>query len=245
MFFTYPLEVIRVRLAFETKTQGRTTTLRGICRKIYHERTSTAMGDAMGTVLTKTGAGSVAAPAAGAGPGTAVGDGVLGSAGSTRVVTLSGLPNFFRGFTATMCGMLPYAGASFLVHDGMSDVLRHPLFAAWTTIPSSSSAGGSRTAVSDKPPQLKYWAELSAGGVAGLVSQTVSYPLEVIRRRMQVGGVVGDGHRLGMGEVAGRIWRESGWRGFFVGLGIGYAKVIPLAATSFFVYERAKWKLGI
>jgi solute carrier family 25 protein 16 len=62
---------------------------------------------------------------------------------------------------------------------------------------------------------------------------------------MQVGGVVGDGHRLGIAEVAKRIYMERGWRGFFVGLTIGYVKVIPLAATSFYAYERGKYYLGI
>jgi len=78
-----------------------------------------------------------------------------------------------------------------------------------------------------------------------LVSQTASYPLEVIRRRMQVGGAIGDGHRLTIAETARRIWFERGWRGFFVGLTIGYVKVIPMVATSFYVYERSKWLLGI
>jgi solute carrier family 25 protein 16 len=48
-----------------------------------------------------------------------------------------------------------------------------------------------------------------------------------------------------MGEVAKRIYFERGWRGFFVGLTIGYVKVIPLAATSFYAYERGKYYLGI
>jgi solute carrier family 25 protein 16 len=135
--------------------------------------------------------------------------------------------------------MLPYAGSSFLAHDTMSDVMRHPMLAPVTTIP------GTDRPEKNKPAQLKAWAELTTGGIAGFVSQTVSYPLEVIRRRMQVGGVVGDGHRLRIGEVAGRIWMERGWRGFFIGLGIGYVKVIPMVATSFFIYERAKWYLGI
>ena len=77
-----------------------------------------------------------------------------------------------------------------------------------------------------------------------MVSQTAAYPLEVTRRRMQVGGAVGDGHRLGMGETTATIWRERGWRGFFVGLGIGYVKVVPMVAVSFFVYERGKVVLG-
>jgi solute carrier family 25 protein 16 len=62
---------------------------------------------------------------------------------------------------------------------------------------------------------------------------------------MQVGGAVGDGHRLGMGETARRIWAERGLRGFFVGLGIGYLKVVPMVAVSFWTYERGKVWLGI
>ena len=62
---------------------------------------------------------------------------------------------------------------------------------------------------------------------------------------MQVGGAVGDGHRLGMVETAGKVWRDNGWRGFWVGLTIGYIKVVPMAAASFFVYERMKIVLGV
>lgn len=213
VFCTYPLEVIRVRLAFETKRDSRNT-LRHICSKIYNERPRGAAAAAI----------------------------------ADHAVPLVGLTNFYRGFTATLWGMLPYAGSSFLVHDAASDFLRSHRFAGVTTIPGSEGGGHSYshpTNNPDKPAQLKYWAELGAGGFAGFVSQTVSYPLEVIRRRMQVGGVVGDGHRLRMGEVAGRIWAERGVRGFFVGLGIGYMKVVPMVATSFLVYERAKWYLGI
>ena len=207
VFFTYPLEVLRVRLAFETKREGRST-LRSICRKIYYEHPPPPRG------LSAVGPAAV-------------------------VVPQYGLANFFRGFTPTMWGMLPYAGASFLAHDSASDALRLPALAPLTTVP------GTARPDAGKPAQLKYWAELATGGFAGFVSQTVSYPLEVIRRRMQVGGVVGDGHRLRMGETARIIWAERGWRGFFVGLGIGYVKVVPMVATSFFAYERAKFYLGI
>lgn len=62
---------------------------------------------------------------------------------------------------------------------------------------------------------------------------------------MQVSGAVGDGHRLRIAETARTIWRERGLKGFFVGLTIGYIKIVPMAATSFFVYERMKVWLGI
>jgi solute carrier family 25 protein 16 len=218
VFCTYPLEVIRVRLAFETQAEQRSS-FASIVRKIYGETP----------------------PPTSHNPSNAV------TASATHVVEKvtprSGLSNFFRGFTPTLLGMIPYAGASFLTHDTMSDVMRYPRLAPYTTLPHTSREES--TSTTHKPAQLRYWAELTTGGVAGFVSQTVSYPLEVIRRRMQVGGVVGDGHRLGIGEVAKRIYFERGWRGFFVGLTIGYVKVIPLAATSFYAYERGKYYLGI
>ena len=151
----------------------------------------------------------------------------------------SGLVNFYRGFSSTLAGMLPYAGMSFLTHDVATDLLRSPAVAPYSTTTLSSGQD------SDRLPVLKYWAELLAGGSAGLVSQTTAYPFEIIRRRMQVGGAVGDGHMLGMAETAKRVWLERGWRGFFVGLGIGYFKVVPMVAVSFFTYERMKVVLGV
>jgi solute carrier family 25 protein 16 len=222
VFFTYPLELIRVRLAFETKKEGRSS-LRSICKQIYHERHYTKLGlpaaDAAGaSVSAVRGAVASAAPA---------------------LAPSFGLANFYRGFSPTLLGMLPYAGMSFLTHDTVGDLLRHPAIAQYTTLPKPENSPPG------KPAPLRSWAELSAGGIAGVVSQTASYPLEVIRRRMQVGGAVGDGHRMRVGETARLIMRERGFRGFFVGLTIGYAKVMPMAAAAFYTYERLKMWFGI
>lgn len=182
VFFTYPLEVIRVRLAFETRASHRST-LRSICAQLYREPTRS-------------------------------------------VAPLEGLSNFYRGFSPTVLGMLPYAGISFLTHDMASDFLRSPKVAPWTTSQGADELGrhGGRR------PILKAWAELVSGGFAGLVAQTASYPLEVIRRRMQVSGAVGEGRGLRIGETAAEIWRRAGVRGYFVGLSIGYVKVVPMVA---------------
>jgi solute carrier family 25 (mitochondrial carrier protein), member 16 len=222
VFFTYPLEVIRVRLAFETKRDSRSS-LSSICRSIYHEQ-------------------PVRKPVAPVLPGApAVISDLATSAAETAqaVAPRSGVVNFYRGFSPTMLGMIPYAGVSFLTHDTCGDLLRRPALAPWTTLPQP------RNAPPGKAPPLRSWAELLAGGVAGLVSQTASYPLEIVRRRMQVGGAVGDGHRMRIAETAGLIMREKGVPGFFVGLTIGYAKIIPMAAVSFYTYERMKSYFGI
>lgn len=70
-------------------------------------------------------------------------------------------------------------------------------------------------------------ADLSCGAIAGAVSQTASYPFEVVRRRMQVGGARG-GVGVSWRESVKGIYGQKGWRGFWVGLSIGYLKVIPM-----------------
>ena len=227
VFFTYPLEIIRVRLAFETRRDSQRASLSRICNQIYHEHPSIPHSSS-----------SVATAASSSAPGT-----VAATAADTlgKVTPRSGLINFYRGFSPTLVGMLPYAGMSFLTHDTVGDWLRSPMLAPHTTLPPKPGSPASST----ERPRLNNPAQLTAGALAGLVSQTASYPLEVIRRRMQVGGAVGDGKMLGMRETATRIWAERGLGGFFVGLGIGYLKVVPMVAVSFWVYERSKGWLGI
>jgi solute carrier family 25 protein 16 len=135
----------------------------------------------------------------------------------TSYPVIGGLTNFYRGFSPTILGMFPYAGISFLMHDISGDWLRKNGYTKEGTTKSGK-------------PVLWVTAELASGGLAGMAGQTASYPLEVIRRRMQVGGAMGDVRFPGMAETAARIFRENGVRGFFVGLSIGYAKVIPMVA---------------
>lgn len=202
VFFTYPLEVIRVRLAFETRQ--RKLSIRDICTEMFSERSQPP-----------------------------------GSQAKTRS-TLTGLSNFYRGFSPTLAGMLPYAGVSFLSHDWISDLLRDPRISKHTMLYDAHKSDTRHT----RPP-LYIWAELTAGGLAGMLSQTASYPLEVVRRRMQVSGAVGSGKSVGFWECTREIMGTKGFRGFYVGLTIGYIKVVPMVACSFYVYERMKYYLEI
>ena len=194
MFFTYPLEVIRVRLAFETKKEGKSSSLKEICKRIH--------GETLGYSASSSGRP------------------IFGVASPSKLTNpISGLANFYRGFVPTVLGMLPYAGISFLTHDMMGDWLRSDKVAYYTTlspIPNSDSAYQDF----EHKRVLKVWAQLLAGGFAGLCSQTASYPLEIIRRRMQVGGAVGNGKFLKLVDTARAIWRTGGFKGFFVGLSV-------------------------
>lgn len=129
-----------------------------------------------------------------------------------------------------MLGILPYAGTSFLTHDLLRDWLRTPVLAPYTLEAPSST-------------KLTTVAQLSCGAVAGIVAQTVSYPIDIIRRRIQVGSVVDT--KPGILKTAQGIFLERGVRGFYVGLTIGYVKMAPMVATSFYVYDRMKRFLGL
>ncbi|CAG8889866.1 unnamed protein product [Penicillium egyptiacum] len=138
--------------------------------------------------------------------------------------------HLYQGITPTMLGILPYAGTSFLTHDQVRDLLRSPTFAPYTLEAPSST-------------RLTAFAQLSCGAVAGIVAQTVSYPIDILRRRVQVASVVGT--QSGILETIQRIYLERGVRGFYVGLTIGYVKMAPMVATSFYVYDRMKRFLGL
>jgi solute carrier family 25 (mitochondrial carrier protein), member 16 len=199
VFFTYPLEVVRVRLAFETQNSGRIS-FPTICSRIYHERDNPVPTRSSLQPLPTT-----APPQAPSIP---------------RHTPLFGISNFYRGFTATIVGMIPYAGVSFWAHDAVGDVLRSKTFAPYALAPVAP-----RNEREVRHPKLKNQWEAVAGGLAGLLAQTSSYPIEVVRRRMQVGGAVGNHEMKGAWQTVKSIYSTAGIRGFYIGLSIGYIKV--------------------
>ena len=93
--------------------------------------------------------------------------------------------------------------------------------------------------------------KMQCGALSGLVAQTLSYPLEVTRRRMQTIGILPSGQsaisELGVQETAGRpasmvttmrlLFNEQGFRGMFKGVSMNWMKG-PLAfSISFTVFD--------
>lgn len=212
--FTYPLELIRVRLAFETHHdfRDRSSLLRTI-RQIYLEP----------PIPLKTGSGTTPNPSTTTSPAT------TSSAASTPTLRAPSLANFYRGIFPTLIGIVPYAGTSFF----MWGLLKRDLLPAYL---SPSTLSRHRTFV-----------DLFAGGLAGAIGQTAAYPLDIVRRRMQVGPALYGGQRgrAGFWDTAKGVYTGQGWRGFFVGLSIGYLKVIPLNAVSFTTWQGMKGVLGL
>ena len=72
-------------------------------------------------------------------------------------------------------------------------------------------------------------ANLLLGGMAGIVAATVCYPLDTIRRRMQMKGVV-YANQL---DAFAKIYAGEGLRGFYRGWAANTMKVVPQNAIRF------------
>ena len=142
--------------------------------------------------------------------------------------TEGGMSGLYRGLAPTLVGIIPYAGLSFYCFEvTKSLVLQH--------------CGWARRPEQDGSVTLSVPAKLLCGGVAGALAQTASYPLDVARRRMQLGQLSG-----GMLSVMLATYREAGLvRGLFRGMSINYMRAVPMTAVSFSVYETMKQMMGL
>ncbi len=66
---------------------------------------------------------------------------------------------------------------------------------------------------------------LMCGGAAGLISSTATFPLDLIRRRMQLEGQAGTRRYKGYADVARSVMANGGLRGFYAGILPEYFKV--------------------
>ncbi|KAJ8945568.1 hypothetical protein NQ314_009189 [Rhamnusium bicolor] len=86
-------------------------------------------------------------------------------------------------------------------------------------------------------------AKLICGGLAGAAAQSVSYPLDVTRRRMQLAMMNPDTHHFAKGMIStlSKIYNDHGvMKGLYRGMSINYMRAIPMVAVSFSVYELCK-----
>lgn len=131
--------------------------------------------------------------------------------------TEGGLRGLYRGCIPTSMGVAPYVAFNFFFYE---------------------QACGFLTAHDGTPPSPLL--KLLCGAWAGAISQTLTYPLDVVRRRMQVAGMANS--TLGYHDKNGvdairNIVRRSGIRGLYFGLIPNLLKVAPSMGTSFFTYE--------
>lgn len=86
--------------------------------------------------------------------------------------------------------------------------------------------------------ELGTFRTLLYGGISGICAEATTYPLEVLRRQLQLQGA--RGIKLGLGETIKQILQQGGPGAFYAGLLPSSMQVIPSAALSYYVYEVCK-----
>ncbi|KAJ6698859.1 SOLUTE CARRIER FAMILY 25 [Salix purpurea] len=140
----------------------------------------------------------------------------------SKTLKESGLRGLYRGVAPSLYGIFPYAGLKFYFYEEMK---RH--------VPEERK----------KDIVVK----MVCGSVAGLLGQTFTYPLDVVRRQMQVQrlSVSNNAELKGTMETLVMIVQNQGWKQLFSGLSINYLKVVPSVAIGFTVYDLVKASLRV
>lgn len=159
------------------------------------------------------------------------------------IVQQEGLNALYKGWLPSVLGVIPYVGLNFAVYETLKDWLLQQ-----------------KGLKNDQ--DLSVTTRLTCGAIAGSVGQTVAFPLDVVRRRLQVSGwqgakeVTGDALQnvtkkkgvttyTGMVDCFVKTVQEEGVRALFRGLMPNYLKVAPSIAIAFVTYEQCKKGLGV
>ncbi|KAM3711903.1 hypothetical protein ACB098_01G144400 [Castanea mollissima] len=147
----------------------------------------------------------------------------------------------YRGWLPSVIGVIPYVGLNFAVYESLKDWLIQ-------TKPFGLAENS----------ELSVTTRLACGAAAGTVGQTVAYPLDVIRRRMQMVGwkdassvLTADGKSktpleyTGMVDAFRKTVRHEGFGALYKGLVPNSVKVVPSIAIAFVTYEVVKDVLGV
>ncbi|KAK6532902.1 mitochondrial thiamine pyrophosphate transporter [Arthrobotrys megalospora] len=154
-----------------------------------------------------------------------------------------GFRGFYRGGGAAVVQIVPYMGLFFGSYEGVKAGLQqllspveflpnsnyHPVLAGLLSI--FSGSGGGVDAIS--------------GVLGGIIAKTGVFPLDTIRKRLQVQGptrgryVHGDIPVYeGVIRCGREVVRREGWRGLYRGLTVSLVKAAPASAVTMWTYGR-------
>lgn len=124
------------------------------------------------------------------------------------IMAEGGARTFFKGYVPTLLSLSPFIGINFATFD----ILKKTAF--------PNGDGGTLST-------------LGLGATAGIFAQTCCFPLDTVRRRMQLKGVT----YTSTGNAFVTILKEEGITGFYKGMAPNAVKVIPNNAIRFLVYD--------
>ncbi|CAK9042453.1 Calcium-binding mitochondrial carrier protein SCaMC-1 (Mitochondrial ATP-Mg/Pi carrier protein 1) (Mitochondrial Ca(2+)-dependent solute carrier protein 1) (Small calcium-binding mitochondrial carrier protein 1) (Solute carrier family 25 member 24), partial [Durusdinium trenchii] len=131
----------------------------------------------------------------------------------------NGLRTFYKGYTPAMLSLSPFIAINFASFDTLK---------TWYY----GDVKMSKKELQQRNPAVI----LGLGATAGIIAQTACYPLDTVRRRMQLAGKT----YSSTANAFATILKEEGFLGFYKGMSANAMKVVPNNAIRFAAYEVLK-----
>ncbi|XP_070272050.1 mitochondrial adenyl nucleotide antiporter SLC25A23 isoform X2 [Myotis yumanensis] len=142
-----------------------------------------------------------------------------------RIMEREGPRAFYHGYLPNLLGIIPYAGIDLAVYETLKN--------RWLQQYSHDSAD---------PGILVL---LACGTISSTCGQIASYPLALVRTRMQAQASIEGAPQLSMLGLFRHILSQEGIPGLYRGIAPNFMKVIPAVSISYVVYENMKQALGV
>ncbi|VVB05600.1 unnamed protein product [Arabis nemorensis] len=134
-----------------------------------------------------------------------------------------GFWGLYKGLGATLLGVGPSLAISFATYESLKKF--------WE---------------SHRPSDSPVVVSLACGGLSGIASSTATFPLDLVRRRMQLEGAGGRArvYNTGLFGTFKHIFKTEGMRGLYRGILPEYYKVVPGVGIAFMTFETLKMFLS-
>jgi solute carrier family 25 phosphate transporter 23/24/25/41 len=134
------------------------------------------------------------------------------------VVQREGVGALYKGLGTSVIGIVPYAGIDLAVNSALKDVASRVY-----------SARGEEPGVS---------AVLACGMISSTMAMLCTYPINLVRTRLQASGMPGTTEYAGPLDVVRQAVRAGGLGALYQGLLPNLLKVLPATSISYAVYDR-------
>ncbi|TYH02989.1 hypothetical protein ES288_A09G184400v1 [Gossypium darwinii] len=134
-----------------------------------------------------------------------------------------GFFGLYKGLGATLLGVGPSIAISFSVYESLRSY--------WQL---------------QRPDDSTIMVSLACGSLSGIASSTAMFPVDLVRRRMQLEGAAGRArvYKTGLAGTFRHIIHSEGLRGLYRGILPEYYKVVPGVGIVFMTYETLKMLLS-
>lgn len=135
-----------------------------------------------------------------------------------KIIRQEGPAELFRGLAPSLIGVIPYSATNYFAYDTLRKTYRKVF----------------------KQEKIGNIETLLIGSMAGAISSSATFPLEVARKQMQVGALSGRQVYKNVLHALASILEKEGLPGLYKGLGPSCMKLVPAAGISFMCYEACK-----